>query len=51
MLYANFRFDDGRLFDGEELDNVFTIGIRWNLGEIAERVVDRYHLFRARQSR
>ena len=51
MVYANFRFDEGRLFDGEELDNVFTIGIRWNLGEIAERVVDRYHLFQARRKR
>ena len=51
MVYANFKFDEGRLSDGEELDNVFTIGIRWNMGEIAERVVDRYHLFRARQSR
>ena len=51
MMYANFRFDDGRLSDGEELDNVFTIGIRWNMGEIAERVVDRYQLFQARRKR
>jgi predicted porin len=51
MVYANMQFDEGRLSDGEELDNVFTIGVRWNMGEIAERVVDRYHLFRARQSR
>ena len=51
MLYANVQFNNGRLSDGEELGNVFTIGVRWNLGEITERVVDRYQLFRARQSR
>ena len=51
MVYANMKFDGGRLADGEPLGNVFTVGIRWNLGEITERVVDRYQLFRARQSR
>ena len=51
MVYANMMFDEGRQSDGEMRDNVFTIGVRWNLGEIAERVVDRYHLFQARRKR
>jgi predicted porin len=51
MIYANVKFDDGHLTDGEALGNVFTVGVRWNLGEISERVVDRYHLYQARRKR
>jgi predicted porin len=51
MIYANVKFDGGHLTDGEALGNVVTIGLRWNLGEISKRVVERYRLFQARQSR
>jgi len=51
MIYANMKFDGGHLTDGEALGNVVTIGLRWNLGEISKRVVERYRLFQARQSR
>jgi len=51
MIYANAKFDGGHLTNGEALGNVFTIGVRWNLGEIGKRVVERYRLFQARQSR
>ena len=51
MIYANVKFDGGHLSDGEALGNVVTIGLRWNLGEISKRVVERYRLFQARQSR
>ena len=51
MIFANVKFDDGHLTDGEALGNVYTIGLRWNLGEISERVVDRYHLYQARRKR
>jgi len=51
MIFANVKFDDGHLTDGEALGNVYTIGLRWNFGEISERVVDRYHLYQARRKR
>ena len=51
MIYANVKLDGGHLTDGEALGNVVTIGLRWNLGEISKRVVERYRLFQARQSR
>jgi outer membrane protein N len=51
MIYANVKFDGGHLTDGEALGNVVTIGLRWNLGEISKRVVERYRLFQARQGR
>lgn len=51
MIYANAQLEQSRLTDGEHLGNVYTIGVRWNLGEISKMVVDRYRLFRARQSR
>jgi predicted porin len=51
MIYANVKFDGGHLTDGEALGNVVTIGLRWNLGEISKRVVERYRLFQARHSR
>jgi len=45
MIYANFRLDDGRLTDGTTLDNVFTIGVRWNLGEIGEWGMAKYRQY------
>jgi len=51
MLFANVKFDHGRLTDGERLGNVYTIGLRWNFGEISKRVEDRYHLYQARRKR
>jgi outer membrane protein N len=48
-VYANVQFNDGRLADGQALDNVFTIGIQWGFGEIANWMVDNYRHLRARQ--
>jgi predicted porin len=42
MIYANVQFNDGRLADGQELDNVYTVGVRWGLGEITEWMLDWY---------
>ena len=51
MIFANVRFDHGRLTDGEQLGNVYTIGIRWNLGEIGRYARDKYRDFRRNQGR
>jgi hypothetical protein len=40
MVYANVKFNDGRLADGQKLDNVYTIGIRWKLGKIVDWMKD-----------
>jgi len=45
------KLDDGYLSDGEREGIIFIVGVRWNLGEITEWVVVRYHLMRARRSR
>ena len=42
MVYANYRLDGGRLADGTQLDNTFTIGVRWNFGEISDWAMARY---------
>ena len=31
MIYANVRLESSRSRDGEELDNVYTVGVRWDL--------------------
>ncbi len=46
-VYANFQLNKGRLADGQAQDNMFTIGIQWGFGEIANWVVDRYQHYRA----
>jgi len=51
MIYANVQLDQGRLTDGEQPGNTYTIGIRWNLGEIAGYVRDRYRDMRSNQGR
>jgi predicted porin len=51
MIFANVRLDHGRLTDGEQLGNVYTIGIRWNLGEIGRYALDKYRDFRRNQGR
>ena len=51
MIYANMQLDHGRLTDGEQPGNTYTIGIRWNLGEIASYVRDRYRDMRSNQGR
>jgi hypothetical protein len=51
MIYANMKFNHTHLSDGRRLGNIFTIGVRWNLGELTKRVVDGFQLMRARQSR
>jgi hypothetical protein len=42
MVYANYRLDGGRLADGTQLDDTFTIGVRWNFGEIGEWAMAKY---------
>jgi predicted porin len=42
MVYANYRLDGGRLADGTPLDDTFTIGVRWNFGEIGEWAMAKY---------
>jgi predicted porin len=42
MVYANYRLDGGRLADGTPLDDTFTIGIRWNFGEISDWAMAKY---------
>ncbi len=42
MVYANYRLDGGRLADGTPLDDTFTIGIRWNFGEIGDWAMAKY---------
>jgi predicted porin len=32
MLYFNIRFDNGALQDGETTSNIYTLGVRWDLG-------------------
>ena len=32
MLYAEYRIDNGRLWDGTALKNELTIGFRWDFG-------------------
>lgn len=51
MIYANVRLDQGRLTDGEEPGNAYTIGLRWNFGTIGAYVRDRYRDIRRNQGR
>ncbi|MCG6898481.1 MAG: porin [Gammaproteobacteria bacterium] len=48
MIYANAQFDHGRLTDGERLGNVYTIGMRWNLGEIGHWMLGKYRQLSSR---
>ncbi|MGB5718694.1 MAG: hypothetical protein WBN81_16550 [Gammaproteobacteria bacterium] len=48
MIYANVQLDHGRLTDGEQLGNTYTIGLRWNLGEIADWTVGKYRQISSR---
>jgi len=47
MIYANVQLEQSRLTDGERKDNVYSIGVRWNLGDITDWMVSKYRNMRS----